>query len=101
MTLNRAQLIGHVGQDPEIKTMPNGTKLAKCSLATNKKWTDKAGEKQEKTEWHNLVFWDKKAETVEKFVKKGSRIYVEGEIETQEYEGKKYVQIIVSNLGLL
>ena len=99
--MNKTMLIGHIGQDPEIKTMPDGSKLAKCSLATSVKWTDKDGLPQEKTSWHNLVFWKKKAEVVEKFVKKGKQIYIEGEIEYQEYEGKKYTQIVVKEIVLL
>ena len=99
--MNKVFLIGHVGQDPEIKTLPNGTKLAKCSIATNEKWTDKQGEKQEKTTWHNLVFWDKKAELCEKYITKGKQIFIEGTLDISEHEGKRYTQVIVKEIILL
>lgn len=86
-SLNKVMLIGNVGAEPEIRTTSSGTKLAKCSLATNRKWTDRTGQQQEKTEWHRLTFWDKKADIVEQWVSKGDRLYVEGRLEYSQTEG--------------
>ena len=91
-SLNKAILIGNVGSDPEIRTVGNGGKVAQFSLATGRVWNDPSGAKQEKTEWHRCVAWNNKASTladlVEKFVKKGERIYVEGEIEYRQWQDK-------------
>jgi single-strand DNA-binding protein len=86
-------LIGNVGSDPEIRTTPGGTRMAKVSLATSRTFNDKNGQQQEKTEWHRLTFWAKLAEVVERYVKKGDRLYVEGRIEystTGEGDATKY-----------
>jgi len=86
--LNQVNLIGRVGQDPEIRN--NGeTKVVNVSLATSEKWKNKSGETQEKTEWHRLVFWDKLAEIVNKYVQKGSLIYVSGKLTTEKYQDKE------------
>ena len=88
--LNKVMLIGNVGAEPEVRTTPNGTRVAKVSLATNRTWSDRSGQQQEKTEWHRLTFWDKLAEIVERYVHKGDRLYVEGRIEysqTQDEQG--------------
>jgi single-strand DNA-binding protein len=91
-SLNKAILIGNVGSDPEIRTVGNGGKVAQFSLATGRVWNDASGAKQEKTEWHRCVVWNNKASTladvVEKFVKKGERVYVEGEIEYRQWQDK-------------
>ncbi len=91
-SLNKAILIGNVGSDPEIRTVGNGGKVAQFSLATGRVWNDAAGAKQEKTEWHRCVVWNNKAsslaDVVEKFVKKGERVYVEGEIEYRQWQDK-------------
>lgn len=84
--INKATLLGHVGRDPEIRNMSNGDAVATVSLATTEKWKDKNGERQEKTEWHRLVFFGKIAGVVEKYVHKGSLIYVEGKITTRKWE---------------
>lgn len=84
--INKATLLGHVGRDPEIRNMSNGDAVATVSLATTEKWKDKNGERQEKTEWHRLVFFGKLAEIVEKYVRKGSLIYVEGKLTTRKWE---------------
>jgi single-strand DNA-binding protein len=86
-------LIGNVGSDPEVRSTASGTRLAKMSLATNRQWTNKDGSEQEKTEWHRLTVWGKLADVVERYVKKGDRLYVEGRIEYSESESdgqKKY-----------
>ena len=87
-SLNKAMLIGNVGQDPEIRTIPSGARVAQFSVATNRRWNDKNGQQQEKTEWHRIVAWEKLVEVIERFVKKGDRIYVEGEIEYRQYQDK-------------
>ncbi len=87
-SLNKAILIGNLGSDPEIRTTGNGAKVAQFSIATSRKWTNNAGEQQEKTEWHRVVAWSKLADVVERYVKKGQQVYVEGEIQYRSYEDK-------------
>ena len=92
-SLNKVMLIGNVGSDPEVRSTASGTRLAKMSLATNRQWTNKDGSEQEKTEWHRLTVWGKLVDVVERYVKKGDRLYVEGRIEYSESESdgqKKY-----------
>jgi single-strand DNA-binding protein len=85
-SLNKVMLIGNVGNEPEIRSTPSGTKVAKVSLATNRTFRDRSGQQQEKTEWHRLTFWDRLAELVEQYVHKGDRLYVEGRIEYSQTE---------------
>lgn len=85
--INKTILVGRVGRDPEIHEFPTG-KLATFSIATTEKYTDKSGEKQESTEWHNIIVNGKLADVVEKYVKKGDLVYVEGKIKYQKYEDK-------------
>lgn len=94
-SLNKVTLIGNLGADPEIRTTSNGSKVAQFSLATSRQWNSAAGEKQEKTEWHKCVAWNPKgergmrlADLVEKYVKKGDKLFVEGEIQYRQYEDK-------------
>jgi single-strand DNA-binding protein len=92
-SLNKAILIGNVGSDPEIRTVGTGGKVAQFSLATGRTWNDQSGNKQEKTEWHRCVVWNAKggsglADVVERYVKKGEKIYVEGEIEYRQWQDK-------------
>lgn len=82
-------LIGHLGQDPELRITQTGLSVANASLATTEKWTDKQGQKQEKTEWHRLVFWNKTADLVTKYCQKGSKLYIEGSLQTREWEDKE------------
>lgn len=86
-SVNKVILLGNVGKDPEIRMLSNGQKVCNLSLATNETWRDKAtGEKRDKTEWHRVViFNDKIADIAEKYVKKGSRIYIEGELQTRKW----------------
>jgi single-strand DNA-binding protein len=105
-SLNKVMLIGNVGSEPEIRTTGGGTKLAKISLATNRTFNDRSGQKQEKTEWHRLTFWDRLADLVEQYVKKGDRIYVEGRIEYSQTEDDKgntkfWTDIIVNEMLML
>ena len=103
--LNKVILIGNVGKDPEVRKFAD-TMVCNLTLATTEKYKDKQGNLQDATEWHNLQIWGKLGEIAEKYVKKGSQIYVEGKIKQESYEtekgGKKYVtKIIVSELRLL
>jgi single-strand DNA-binding protein len=89
-SLNRVQLIGNLGKDPEVRSTSNGGRVANFTLATSRTWNSQAGERQEKTEWHNCVAWNSKnynlADIVERYCKKGKQVYVEGEIEYRSYE---------------
>jgi single-strand DNA-binding protein len=105
-SLNKVMLIGNVGSEPEIRTTGGGTRLAKVSLATNRTFKDRSGQQQEKTEWHRLTFWDRLAELVEQYVKKGDRIYVEGRIEYSQTEDDKgnqrfWTDIVVQEMLML
>lgn len=86
--LNRAEILGNVGADPEIRSLNNGSKVANFRIATSESWKDKnTGEKKERTEWHSIVIWNEGlVGIVEKYVKKGSKILVEGELQTRKWE---------------
>ncbi len=88
MSLNKVMLIGNVGRDPEIRHLANNSMVARFPLATSEKFKSKSGETQEQTEWHNIVCWRSLAELSEKYIKKGSRIYVEGRIRTSSWLDK-------------
>ncbi len=102
---NKVQLIGHVGQEPEIKTLEGGRKLANFTLATNEIYKNDKGEKVEETQWHKLVAWGKTAEIIEKYVTKGKEIAVEGKLTHRSYDDKngekRYVTEVVVNEVLL
>ncbi|HUG00428.1 MAG TPA: single-stranded DNA-binding protein [Longimicrobiales bacterium] len=104
-SLNKVMLIGNVGAEPEIRTTGSGTRLAKVSLATNRAFSDRSGQQQEKTEWHRLTFWDRLAEIVERYVHKGDRLYIEGRLEysTTEDGGvtKYWTDIVVRDMVML
>jgi len=85
---NKVQLVGHVGQDPEIKTFEGEKKLANFTLATNEVYKNDKGEKVEETQWHRLVAWGKTAETIEKYVTKGKEIAIEGKLNHRSYDDK-------------
>lgn len=88
-SVNKVILIGNVGRDPEIRTTQGGTKIASLSLATTEKWKDKSGEQKEKTEWHRVsVLNDRLVGVIERFVKKGSRLYLEGSLQTRKWTDK-------------
>lgn len=104
--VNKAILIGNLGKDPELTYTPSGVAVAKTSLATTERWNNRDGEKQESTEWHNLVFWRRSAEVANEFLRKGSRIYVEGRIRNRSYQDKdgntKFIsEIEVQNFQML
>ena len=86
-SLNKAMVIGNLGSDPEVRSTSGGTRVATLSVATSRRWTDRGGEEQERTEWHRIVCWDRLAEIVEQYLSKGDRIYVEGRIEYRQWEG--------------
>jgi single-strand DNA-binding protein len=87
--LNKVSLIGNLGQDPEVRTSPNGTKIVRISLATTRRWTDRqTQERKDHTEWHRVVFFNRTAEVVEQYLRKGSQVYIEGRIQTQKYQAK-------------
>ena len=104
-SLNKVMLIGNVGNDPEIRATGSGTRVAKVSLATNRSWSDRSGQKQEKTEWHRLTFFGRLVDIVEQWVKKGDRLYVEGRIEYSQTEGdggpKYWTDIVITEMVML
>ena len=106
-SVNKVILVGNLGKDPEVKFTPSGVPVAKFSLATNERYKDKAGEWQDRTEWHNIVAWQRLAEIVGEYVKKGSKIYIEGRLQTSSWEDKqsgekKYrTEVVASDLVLL
>ena len=87
-SVNKVILIGHLGQDPDIRYLANGDAVANLSLATSETWKDKNGEKQESTEWHRVVFFAKTAEVCGQYLKKGSAVYVEGSLRTRKWQDK-------------
>ena len=92
-SLNKVMLIGNLGADPEVRSTSNGARVATLSLATSRQWTTQTGEKQEKTEWHRCVVWNARGsglvDVVEKYLKKGDRVYVEGRIEYRTWQDKE------------
>ncbi len=106
MSVNKVILVGRLGKDPETRYMTNGEAVANVTLATSENWKDKSGEKQEKTEWHNLVFYRRLAEVAGEYLKKGSQIYVEGKIQTRKWQDKEgkdryTTEIIVNEMQML
>ena len=104
--VNKVILIGNLGKDPELKSFPNGDAFCNLTLATSDSWNDKAtGEKKERTEWHNLVFTRKLAEIAGKYLKKGSKIYVEGSLRTRSWEKdgvtRYTTEIVVNDMQML
>jgi single-strand DNA-binding protein len=105
-TLNKVLLIGNVGKDPEIKFTPSGIPVISFRIATSESWKDKDGTLKEHTDWHTVVAWRGLAEVIQKLVKKGSRIYIEGKIQTRTFEDKSLnkrhvVEILAENMLLL
>ena len=106
-SVNKVILVGNLGKDPEVKFTPGGTAVAKFSLATNERFKDKAGEWQDRTEWHNIVAWQRLAEILGEYVKKGTKLDIEGRLQTSSWEDtqsgeKKYrTEIIAHDLVLL
>jgi single-strand DNA-binding protein len=98
---NKVQLIGNLGNDPEIITLESGKKLAKFSLATNESYKDASGQKVDNVQWHNLVAWNKTADIIEKYVTKGKEVAIEGKLTSRSYETKegekRYITEVVVN----
>lgn len=88
-TLNKAILIGNLGADPEIRVTSQGQRVAHLSVATERRWTDAAGEAQKRTEWHRVVAWGRLAEIAEEYLARGERVYIEGEIQHRTYEDQE------------
>ena len=100
--LNKVMLIGNLGKDPELRYTTSGVPVATFSVATNEGWKDAEGNAQEKTEWHNIVVWQKLAEIAGQYLKKGKRVYLEGRIQTRSYDDKntgqkRYITEVVAN----
>jgi len=91
-SINKVILIGNLGKDPELRYTPQGRAVANFSLATTERWTNKSGEKQERTEWHRIVLWGRQAEVANQYLKKGSPCYIEGRIATRSWEDKDKVK---------
>ena len=101
-SLNKVQLIGHLGKDPEIKYTPQGTPVARITIATNERWKDKDGNWQDRTEWHNVVLWQRMAEIAGEYLKKGRQVFIEGRLQTRSWDDKqsgqkKYMTEVVAN----
>ena len=106
MSLNKAMIIGNLGVDPEIRYTQSGTPVANLRIATNETWTDKGGQRQERTEWHRVVVFGRTAENVGKYLTKGRQVFVEGRIQTKEWEdrdgNKRYTtEIVAQNITFL
>lgn len=105
--LNKVLLIGNLGRDPEMRSLPSGQSVASFTLATSRRWRDKNGQKQEQTEWHNVVCFGKQAEIAGQYLTKGKQIYVEGRIQTRSWDDrqtgeKKYrTEIVCDNFQML
>lgn len=95
---NKVQLIGNLGMNPEVKTLDSGKKLAKVSIATNENYKNAKGERVTDTQWHNLVIWGKLADIVEKYLKKGTEVAVEGKLINRNYTGKDGVKRYISEV---
>lgn len=91
-SLNKAMIIGNITRDPEVRTTPSGQMVASFSVATNYSWTDQTGQKQEKAEYHNVVAWRKLAEICGQYLHKGKKVYIEGRIQTRDWEGQDGVK---------
>jgi len=106
-SVNKVTLLGNVGKDPEVKFLPSGLPVANLTLATSDRFKDKAGEWQDRTEWHNVVLWQRLAEIAGEYLKKGGKVYIEGRLQTRSWDDKtsgqkKYMtEVVASDLILL
>jgi len=91
-SVNKVILVGNLGRDAELRYTPGGTAVSKFSVATTETWNDKSGQRQERTEWHNIDLWGKQAETLTEYLVKGKQVYVEGRLQTDEYTDKDGVK---------
>ena len=106
MNLNKAMIIGNLTRDPEVRTTPTGQSVASFAVATNQIWTDQQGQRHDKAEFHNVVAWRRLAEIVGQYLKKGSKVYIEGRLQTRDWVGqdgvKRYrTEIITDNMIML
>lgn len=107
MSLNKVILIGRLGRDPEVRYMPNGEAVCNFSVATSETWTDRnSGQRQERTEWHNITMYRRLAEIAGQYLRKGSQVYLEGRIQSRKYQGKDGIErtaydIIASEMKML
>jgi len=105
--INKVILVGHLGQDPEVRSMPSGQPVTSFRMATNRKWTDRDGNKQEQTEWHSIVCFGRQAEIAGQYLTKGKQVFVEGRLQTRSWEdketGKKMyrTEIVCNNFQML
>jgi single-strand DNA-binding protein len=105
--LNKVMLIGNLGRDPEVRSTPSGQPVANFTLATSRRWKDKSGQRQEQTEWHNIVVWGKQAEIAGQYLTKGKQIYLEGRLQTRSWEDrtsgeKRYrTEVVCDNFQML
>jgi single-strand DNA-binding protein len=105
--VNKVILIGNLGRDPEVRSTPSGQPVASFTLATNRRWKDKNGQRQEQTEWHSIVVWGKQAEIAGQYLTKGKQIYLEGRLQTRSWDDrqtgeKKYkTEIVCDNFQML
>ncbi len=105
--LNKVLLIGNLGRDPEVRSTPSGQPVANFTLATSRRWKDKSGQRQEQTEWHNIVVWGKQAEIAGQYLTKGKQIYLEGRLQTRSWEDrqsgeKRYrTEVVCDNFQML
>lgn len=106
-SVNKVILLGNLGKDPEVKYTPSGTPVAKLALATNERYKDKDGQWQDRTEWHNVVLWQRLAEIAGEYLKKGSKVYVEGRLQTRSWDDKQtnqkryMTEVVASDIVLL
>jgi len=108
VSVNKVTLIGWLGQDPELRHTADGTSVCNLSIATSETWKDQKGNEQKRTEWHRVVFWRRLAEIASQYLKKGSQVYVEGKIQSREYEDttnpgtkRKAYEVIAHDLRML
>ena len=105
-SLNKVMLIGHLGKDPEVRYTPDGAPVATFSLATSENWTDKSGSRQEHTEWHTIVAWNKLADLCKRFLTKGRQVYIEGRIRSRDWNDRdgnkrRTTEVIATQMVLL
>ena len=100
MSLNKVMLIGNLGKDPELRFTPSGRAVGRFPIATSEQWTDQSGQKQDRTEWHNIVVWGKQAETCGQYLSKGRQVFLEGSIRSRQYDdkdgNKKYITEVIA-----
>jgi len=105
--VNKVIILGNLGRDPEVRTTPSGQPVANFSVATTRKWKDRDGNRQEKTEWHDIVCWGRQAEIAGQYLTKGKQVYIEGRLETRSWEDKTHgdkryrTEIVCDNFQML